>query len=167
MPKRTSFLTAAAFGLALGPALAQDPPPPALINVNLENIRAEIAKNLNIDLQNVPITILLPVAVAANVCGVDVAAIQGANVGQDAGTCTATNTTLATQYVTNNTAAAPASGNDSTGAAAAASTTGTAPAEGGASGTPPTGGTSGVPAPADGAAATPDSGATDGTAPAQ
>jgi hypothetical protein len=83
------------------PGIPEQQPLPGLVNVNLENIRAEIAKDLDIDLQNVPINIQLPVAVAANVCGVDVAAIQGATVGSDTPSCNATNTTIATQYVTN------------------------------------------------------------------
>lgn len=74
---------------------------PGLVSVNLENIRAEIAKDLDIDLQNVPITIQLPVAVAANVCGVDVGALGGGQLGSDTPECSATNTTIATQYVTN------------------------------------------------------------------
>lgn len=44
----------------------------SLINVDLSNIRAEVAKNVDVALDRVPITIQLPVTVAANVCGVNV-----------------------------------------------------------------------------------------------
>ncbi len=43
-----------------------------LVNVNLEDIRAEIAKNVNLDLDSVPITIQIPITIAANVCGTNV-----------------------------------------------------------------------------------------------
>jgi hypothetical protein len=49
----------------------------SLINVNLSNIRAEIAKNVDLNLEDVPITIQLPITVAANVCGVDVKSVIG------------------------------------------------------------------------------------------
>jgi len=62
-----------------------------LINVNLSNIAAEIAKNVNIDLSRVPITIQLPITVAANVCGVDVNLLS-AQVNTGNTTCTATTT---------------------------------------------------------------------------
>lgn len=44
----------------------------SLINVNLSDIAAEVAKNVNLNLEDVPISVQLPVNVAANVCGVDV-----------------------------------------------------------------------------------------------
>ena len=124
--KTTATALALALGCAAAPALAQTSGQtlpgmpdlstlptsgggqqlPGLVSVNLENIRAEIAKDLDIDLQNVPITIQLPVAVAANVCGVDVGALGGEQLGSDTPECSATNTTIATQYVTNSQTAA-------------------------------------------------------------
>ncbi|PSK86834.1 hypothetical protein CLV79_104269 [Limimaricola soesokkakensis] len=124
--KTTATALALALGCAAAPALAQTSGQtlpgmpdlstlptsgggqqlPGLVSVNLENIRAEIAKDLDIDLQNVPITIQLPVAVAANVCGVDVGALGGGQLGSDTPECSATNTTIATQYVTNSQTAA-------------------------------------------------------------
>src|SRR5687768_9134173 len=43
-----------------------------LVNVNISNIRAEIAKNVNVSIENVPITVQASVQVAADVCGVSV-----------------------------------------------------------------------------------------------
>ena len=61
-----SFLTAF---VAVAPALAQQS---GLVNVNLTNVKTEIAKNINVDVSQIPVTVQIPVAVAANVCGVAV-----------------------------------------------------------------------------------------------
>ena len=58
----TAFLTVA-------PALAQQS---GLVNVNLTNVKTDIAKNINVNVSQIPVTIQAPVAVAANVCGVAV-----------------------------------------------------------------------------------------------
>jgi hypothetical protein len=66
----------------------------SLISVNLSDIRAEIAKNVNVNLERVPITIQLPVTVAANVCGVNVNLLS-VQVNTAGNTCTATATSPA------------------------------------------------------------------------
>lgn len=53
---------------AIGPALAQQE---GLVNVNVSNVANDIAKNLSIDVSQIPVTVQVPVGVAANVCGVD------------------------------------------------------------------------------------------------
>lgn len=73
----------------------------SLISVNLSNVNIEIAKNLDLDLDKVPINVLLPISVAANVCGIDVAALGGATLGGDKPECNANNVTMATQLVSN------------------------------------------------------------------
>jgi hypothetical protein len=55
--------------LAVAPALAQQS---GLVNVNLTNVKTDIAKNINVDVSQIPVTVQVPVAVAANVCGVAV-----------------------------------------------------------------------------------------------
>jgi hypothetical protein len=55
--------------LAVAPALAQQS---GLVNVSLTNVKTEIAKNINVDVSQIPVTIQAPIAVAANVCGVAV-----------------------------------------------------------------------------------------------
>jgi hypothetical protein len=62
-----SILTAL---LAVAPAFAQQQS--GLVNVNLTNVKTEIAKNINVNVSQIPVTIQAPVAVAANVCGVAV-----------------------------------------------------------------------------------------------
>jgi hypothetical protein len=74
----------------------------SLINVNLSDIAAEIAKNVNIDLSRVPITIQLPITVAANVCGVNVNLLS-AQVNTGNNTCTATATSPALEQEVVNT----------------------------------------------------------------
>ena len=66
----------------------------SLINVNLSDIRAEIAKNVNVNLERVPITIQLPITVAANVCGVNVNLLS-VQVNTAVNSCTATATSPA------------------------------------------------------------------------
>ena len=73
-----------------------------LINVNLSDVAAEIAKNVNIDLSRVPITIQLPITIAANVCGVDVNLLS-AQVNTGSNTCTATATSPALEQEVVNT----------------------------------------------------------------
>ena len=65
-----------------------------LVNVDVHNVANNIAKNINVDVSQIPVTVQVPVGIAATVCGV------GANVlGQqrDSGTaaCTATSTSSA------------------------------------------------------------------------
>ena len=77
-----------------------------LINVNISDIRAEIAKDLDIALESVPITVQLPVTAAANVCGVDVNLLS-VQVNTADNTCTATASSPAlVQAVENQIAAA-------------------------------------------------------------
>ena len=66
-------------------------PTGGLINVNISDIRAEVAKNVNVSIENVPITVQLPIAAAAAVCGVDVNLLS-AQVNTGSNTCTATTT---------------------------------------------------------------------------
>ena len=64
------FYTAVlAVGLAAAPALAQTNG--GLVTVNISNVANDIAKNLSIDVSQIPVSVQVPVGVAANVCGVD------------------------------------------------------------------------------------------------
>jgi len=71
-----SCLPLAAVILSLAaPAQAQ-----SLVNVDLRNARVlnNIANNLSVDIRNVPITVQVPISVAANVCQVTVAVLSNA-----------------------------------------------------------------------------------------
>jgi hypothetical protein len=66
-------------------------PSDGLINVDISRVRAEIAKNVDVALDRVPITVQLPVTLAANVCGVNVNVLSVQVPTGDA-SCTATTT---------------------------------------------------------------------------
>ena len=60
-----------------------------LVNVDISNV----ANNINVDVSQIPVTVQVPVGIAANVCGVNanVLARQGTGAAQ----CTATSTSTA------------------------------------------------------------------------
>jgi hypothetical protein len=67
------MMIASAFALAATPALAQQS---GLINVDLSGLsvldRAEIAKDINVDVSQIPVNVQVPVSVAAAICNVPV-----------------------------------------------------------------------------------------------
>jgi hypothetical protein len=71
-----------------GGTLAQ-PKQEAPVNVDLSNLRADIAKHINVDARQIPENLKLPVGVAARVCGVD-ATVLGLDKGSTP-TCQAKN----------------------------------------------------------------------------
>lgn len=73
------------------PAAAQQE---GLVNVDISNIRADIAKDINVDVSQIPVTVQVPVDVAANVCGVDVSVLTS-QVQQGNANCTARSTSSA------------------------------------------------------------------------
>ena len=64
----TAIASFVAFGLS-GAAFAQQQS--GVVNVDLSNLRADIAKNSYMDVSQIPENVQLPVGIAANVCGVD------------------------------------------------------------------------------------------------
>jgi hypothetical protein len=67
------MMIATAAALATSPALAQQS---GLINVDLSGLsvldRAEIAKDINVDVSQIPVNVQVPVSVAAAICNVPV-----------------------------------------------------------------------------------------------
>ena len=55
---------------------------PSLVNVDLRNVLNNLSVDLNIDRSNVPITIQLPISLAANVCGVSINVLSASTGGQ-------------------------------------------------------------------------------------
>jgi hypothetical protein len=49
--------------------------PSGLVNVNLNKVRRDVARYLNVDPRKIPATIVLPVTVAASLCGIDATAL--------------------------------------------------------------------------------------------
>ncbi|HEX2257031.1 MAG TPA: hypothetical protein VHG92_10110 [Afifellaceae bacterium] len=88
-----------------GDTAAGGAPAGGLINVNISDIRAEVAKNVNVSIENVPITVQLPIAAAAAVCGVDVNLLSVQfNAGNT--TCNATTTSADLEQAVRNQMAA-------------------------------------------------------------
>ncbi len=74
-----------------------------LVNVNVSNIKTEIAKNINVDVSQLPVTVQAPIAVAAVVCGVSVDVLTS-QVQQQQGnnSCTANSTSTALNTIVQN-----------------------------------------------------------------
>lgn len=91
------ILTAAAFALttASGAAFAQQQE--GLVNVNLSDIQVDIARDLDVNVSQIPVTVQVPVGVAANVCGVEANVLAQGGGGQ--AECTATSTSQALNKV--------------------------------------------------------------------
>jgi hypothetical protein len=84
--------------LTIIPVLAQQT---GLVNVDLSNIRTEIAKNISVDVSQVPVNVQVPVDVAATVCDVN-AAVLADQVKSGSATCTAKNDTSTLNSVVQN-----------------------------------------------------------------
>jgi len=88
--------------LALGlagtavPALAQNNS--SLVTVNISNVANNLAQNLKVDVSQIPVTVQVPVGVAANVCGVDANVLAQQKQGGTA-QCEASNTSNALEQV--------------------------------------------------------------------
>ncbi len=90
-------LAAVVFSLAAPAAMSQQN---GVVNVDLRNARIlnNIARNLNVNVSQIPITIQLPISAAANVCQVDVAVLSNA-IERGGATCTAQSTSFAVYKV--------------------------------------------------------------------
>ena len=71
MKTRRCIAVAAFVATGLGGAFAVQAQQEGLVNVDLSNLRADIAKDINVDVSQIPVNVQIPVGVAANVCGVD------------------------------------------------------------------------------------------------
>ena len=71
MKTRRCIAVAAFVATSLGATFAAQAQQEGLINVDLSNLRADIAKDINVDVSQIPVNVQVPVGVAANVCGVD------------------------------------------------------------------------------------------------
>jgi hypothetical protein len=74
--------------------------PAGRVDVNLDRVRLNVARKLNIDASKVPATMELPVTVAASLCGVDVNALAAQRrPGGGKPTCVANDPEMATDVV--------------------------------------------------------------------
>lgn len=95
--KTSKTLAAAVLGLALASsgAFAQQS---GLVNVDVSNVANNIAKNINVDVSNIPVTVQAPIGIAATVCGV-AANVLGRQAPSGNASCTATSTSTALDQV--------------------------------------------------------------------
>ena len=80
----------AASAIGLGAAFSAQAQQSGLVNVDVSNLRADIAKDINVDVSQIPVNVQVPVGVAANVCGVDANVIARQDKGSTP-TCQAKN----------------------------------------------------------------------------
>lgn len=89
----------AALGLMLAtaaPLHAQSVNANNLVSVSLTNVANNLAQNLSVDVSQIPVTVQVPVGVAANICpNVDVSALAQSNKNDQQATCTADGTSQA------------------------------------------------------------------------
>ena len=71
MMTRRCIAIAAFAAIGLGSTMAAQAQQEGLVNVDLSNLRADIAKDINVNVSQIPVNAQVPVGVAANVCGVD------------------------------------------------------------------------------------------------
>jgi hypothetical protein len=92
-----TFLMAAvaAASLSLAPAFAQQS---GLVNVTISNVANDIARNINVDVSQIPVTVQVPVGVAATVCGVAANVLGQQRDSANSG-CTATSTSTALDQI--------------------------------------------------------------------
>ena len=89
--------TIAAAAIALGAgtyATAQ-----GLVTVDVSNVNVDIAKDINVDVSQIPVTVQAPIAVAANVCNIS-ANVLAADLNQDGvASCDASSTSRALNQI--------------------------------------------------------------------
>ena len=109
---------------------------PALVNVNLSNVLNDLSVRLQIDRANIPVNAQIPIDVAANVCGVSVAAL-GLSAGGQASCSARTATNELAQVVQQQIAAGGSVGGGAQGGSTATTggTANTGATTGGATGT--------------------------------
>ena len=71
---------------------------PGLMNVDISNVANNIAKNIGVDVSQIPVTVQAPVSVAATVCNV-AADVLGGQVASGSGSCTAKSTSSALDQI--------------------------------------------------------------------
>jgi hypothetical protein len=70
-----------------------------LVNVDVSNVSVDIAKDINVDVSQIPITVQAPIAIAANVCNIS-ANVLASDVNQDGvASCDATTTSRALKQI--------------------------------------------------------------------
>ena len=95
---RTFHMVATAALVAAAPATAQLVGG-GLVVVNVSNVANNLAQNLKVNVSQIPVTVQVPVGVAANVCGVD-ANVLAQQRKTGGATCNASSTSRALEAAT-------------------------------------------------------------------
>jgi len=90
--KQKLAILMAGVAMAFGGVTAVMAQQSGLVNVDISNVANNIAKNISVDVSQIPVTVQVPIGVAANVCGVNanVLAQQGAGTANCAAKTTST-----------------------------------------------------------------------------
>ena len=110
---RKLLVVPAVLALCAGPAAAQSDLE-GLVNVNIQDVLQDIAVDLNVEENNIPVTVQLPVSVAANVCDVNVGVLSAQVESGDASCAAVTGSQELTQVVQQEMAAGGATDDDVT-----------------------------------------------------
>ena len=89
--KKTLVLISSVVALTLTIAFPSFAQQEGLVNVDISKVKTEIAKNINVDVSQIPVTVQAPIGVAANVCNI-AANVLGQQAGSGTATCTAEST---------------------------------------------------------------------------
>lgn len=98
MKRSRNLLAAVASAVLLGLASGASAQQSGVVNVDIRNVANNIAKNINVDVSQIPVTVQAPVSVAATVCGV-AAAVLSQQVASGNASCTATSTSAALEQI--------------------------------------------------------------------
>lgn len=97
--KLTSAAAALLLAVAATPALAQNNSGLVVVDLSGANIANNIARDLDVNVSQIPVNVQVPVGVAANVCGVNANVLASQRKADDPVTCTATSTSQALNQV--------------------------------------------------------------------
>ena len=96
MQMKTMFAALAGLSMLGAPALAQNVNANNLISVQLNDALIEdVANDLDVNVSQIPVSVQVPVGVAAAVCGVDANVLARGRNGDQPATCDAGNTSTA------------------------------------------------------------------------
>ena len=97
MVRICSLALALALAGAAVPAIAATQE--GLVNVSLSNVANDLARNLSVDVNRIPVTVQVPVGVAANVCNVDANVLAKQKKSTEGASCDAATTSQALNQV--------------------------------------------------------------------
>jgi hypothetical protein len=87
--KRMLVVPAAVALMSFGAGAAFAQQQQGLVTVNLQNVANNLAQDLDVNVSNIPVTVQVPVSLAANLCNVDANVLSQQTSGGDTAECTA------------------------------------------------------------------------------